>query len=77
MITGELSKPLVFNRLQGYKRAISEQNLPIYPEWIIESHFHYDGGIEAMERLLALPNRPKAVFATSDSIAIAAYQAIW
>ncbi|AHG82810.1 Alanine racemase [Bibersteinia trehalosi USDA-ARS-USMARC-188] len=77
VITGELSKPLAFNRLQGYKRAILEQNLQIHPEWIIESHFHYDGGVDAMRKLLALAHRPRAVFATSDSIAIGAYQAIW
>lgn len=77
VITGELSKPLAFNRLKGYKRAMSEQNLQIRDEWIIESHFHYDGGIEATEKLLALPRRPKAIFAMSDSIAVGVYQALW
>lgn len=77
IITGELSKPLTVNRLAGYKRALSDHNLPIHPEWIVESHFHYDGGIEATAKLLALPNRPQAIFAMSDSIAIGAYQAIW
>lgn len=77
IITGELSKPLTVNRLAGYKRALSDHNLPIHPEWIVESHFHYDGGIEATAKLLVLPNRPQAIFAMSDSIAIGAYQAIW
>lgn len=77
VITGERSKPLTVNRLKGYKRSLSEKNLQIRPEWIIESHFHYDGGVEATRKLLALPNRPQAIFAMSDSIAIGAYQAIW
>lgn len=77
IITGELSKPLAFKRLQGYKRAISEKNLQLRPEWIIESHFHYDGGIEATQKLLALPHRPQAIFAMSDSIAVGVYQALW
>lgn len=77
VICGELSKPLAFNRLAGYKRAHSEKNLPIRPAWIIESHFHYDGGLEATERLLALPERPRAIFAMSDSIAVGVYQAVW
>lgn len=76
IITGELSKPLAQNRLAGYKRVLLENNLQIRPEWIIESHFHYDGGVEAMTKLLALENRPRAVFAMSDSIAIGAYQVI-
>ncbi|AUI66735.1 MULTISPECIES: substrate-binding domain-containing protein [Glaesserella] len=77
VITGELTKPLAANRLAGYKRSLLEKNLPIHPEWIIESHFHYDGGVEAMNQLLALNHLPKAVFAMSDSIAIGAYQAIY
>lgn len=77
IITGELTKPIALNRLQGYKRAMLEKNLQIRSEWIIESHFHYDGGVKAMLDLLALPHRPKAVFAMSDSIAIGAYQAVW
>ena len=76
IITGELSKPLAQNRLAGYKRVLLENNLQIHPEWIIESHFHYDGGVEAMTKLLALENRPRAVFAMNDSIAIGAYQVI-
>ncbi|WP_373818637.1 substrate-binding domain-containing protein [Glaesserella sp.] len=77
VITGELTKPLAEKRLSGYKRSLSENNLQIRSEWIIESRFHYEGGLTAMEKLLALPHRPKAVFAMSDSIAIGAYQAIW
>ncbi|WP_373777098.1 substrate-binding domain-containing protein [Glaesserella sp.] len=77
VITGELTKPLAEKRLNGYKRSLSENNLQIRSEWIIESRFHYEGGLTAMEKLLALPHRPKAVFAMSDSIAIGAYQAIW
>lgn len=77
VITGELTKPLAFNRLAGYKRAMLEQNLQIHDAWIVESHFHYDGGIEATEKLLALPERPQAIFAMSDSIAVGVYQALW
>ncbi|MCK3655081.1 transcriptional regulator [Pasteurellaceae bacterium Macca] len=77
IITGELSKPLASNRLAGYKRSLLTHNLPLRPEWIIESHFHYQGGIEGMEKLLALPKLPRAIFAMNDSIALGAYQAIW
>ncbi len=77
VITGELTKPLAEKRLNGYKRSLLENNLQIRSEWIIESRFHYEGGLTAMEKLLALPHRPRAVFAMSDSIAIGAYQAIW
>lgn len=77
IITGELSKPLAVNRLAGYKRAFAEQNLPLCPEWIVESRFDYQGGLVAATKLLALPRCPQAIFAMSDTIAIGAYQAIW
>lgn len=77
IITGNLQKPLALNRLQGYKNALAEANLPLREEWIIESHFNFNGGIEGMEKLLALAERPTAVFACNDSIAIGAYQTAW
>lgn len=77
IITGELSKPLTANRLTGYKRALAEQNVQVREEWIIQSQFCYQSGVDAMNQLLALENRPNAVFAMSDSIAIGVYHAIW
>lgn len=77
VITGELSKPLTANRLTGYKRAFAEQNVQVREEWIIQSHFSYQSGVDAMNQLLALESRPRAVFAMSDSIAIGVYHAIW
>lgn len=77
IITGNLAKPLAQNRLLGYQQALAEYQLVCKPEWIIESHFDFTGGIEGMEKLLALPQRPTAVFACSDTIAMGAYQTAW
>ncbi|OOF70499.1 substrate-binding domain-containing protein [Rodentibacter caecimuris] len=77
VITGERTKILAENRLNGYKRAFAEQNLPLRSEWIIESYFHYQGGIDATEKLLALEHPPRAIFAMSDSIAVGVYNALW
>lgn len=77
IITGNLQKPLALNRLNGYKKALIEANIPILDEFIIESQFDFHGGIVGMEKLLALINRPTAVFACSDTIAVGAYQTAW
>lgn len=76
VVTGEILKPITANRLEGYKRAMLEQNLQIQPEWIIESHFSYESGVNAGRQLLALENRPDAIFAMSDTIAIGLYQTL-
>ncbi|GJH42912.1 substrate-binding domain-containing protein [Pasteurella canis] len=77
IITGNLKKSLAHNRLNGYKRALAEANIPLRSELIIESHFDFEGGMVGMEKVLAITPRPTAVFACSDSIAFGAYQTIW
>lgn len=77
IITGNLKKILAQKRLEGYKKALLEANIPIKEELIIESHFDFDGGIVGMEKILQLTNRPTAIFACSDTIAIGAYQTAW
>lgn len=77
IITGNLAKSLAQNRLEGYKQALTEANIAINPNWIVQSHFDFEGGIVGMNKLLAQTDRPTAVFASSDTIAVGAYQAIW
>ena len=76
IITGNLRKSVAKNRLQGYKKALSEANIVLNPDWIVESHFDFEGGIVGAQKLLALLDRPTAIFCCSDTIAIGAYQAI-
>ena len=76
IITGNLIKSVAKNRLQGYKKALSEANIVLNPDWIVESHFDFEGGIVGAQKLLALSDRPTAIFCCSDTIAFGAYQAI-
>lgn len=77
IITGSLRKSLAQNRLKGYQKALAETGITARSEWIIESHFDFAGGIDGMNRLLALNEKPSAVFACSDTIAVGVYQALW
>lgn len=63
-------------RLRGYKETICQAGLPSHPEWIVCSEFREAGGYLAMEQLLNREDRPTAVFAASDSIALGAIKAI-
>ena len=60
-------------RRRGYLTALSEARLRASPEMQVESGFVEDGGIRGMEKLLALAERPTAVFAVTDTVAIGAY----
>ncbi|MFC0309947.1 substrate-binding domain-containing protein [Gallibacterium trehalosifermentans] len=77
IITGKLDKSLAHNRLIGYQKALQDANLTINPEWIIESHFDFEGGVEGMKKLLLAKDRPTAIFACSDTIAVGVYQVAW
>ncbi|TCL38207.1 LacI family transcriptional regulator [Anaerospora hongkongensis] len=59
-------------RKQGYDKAFEQAGLPIDPAMIIESPATRQGGIDAIEKLLRLPNRPTAIFCYNDTIAIGA-----
>jgi DNA-binding LacI/PurR family transcriptional regulator len=66
------------DRLEGYRRAMKSNDLPIDPAWEIEGDFTINGGVLGMERLLGLPAStvPTAVFAASDEMAIGAVAAV-
>jgi LacI family transcriptional regulator len=44
---------------------------------VITSDFEFGGGFSAMQQLLALPQRPQAVFIGNDAMAVGAYQALY
>lgn len=59
-------------RKQGYDHALLQAGLTLDPALIIESPATRQGGIEAIEKLLLLPDRPTAIFCYNDTIAIGA-----
>jgi DNA-binding LacI/PurR family transcriptional regulator len=57
----------------GYKKALDESNSTTQPEWIFEvSSFNFDGGREAMQKLLKCSKLPTAICCASDEIAFGA-----
>jgi DNA-binding LacI/PurR family transcriptional regulator len=64
-------------RLDGYRQALAEAGLPEDPDLVVPAEsFHRADGAAAMERLLALPDPPDAVFCFNDLLALGAIRAI-
>ncbi|MEV0620456.1 LacI family DNA-binding transcriptional regulator [Nonomuraea sp. NPDC050404] len=64
-------------RTSGYRQAHARAGLEVHEELIMTtSHFHRRLGAEAMERLLALPDPPDAVFCYNDLLALGAIRAL-
>src|SRR5690554_6542600 len=64
MLSGTLEDPINgYLKFAGYKRAMTEKNLPLNDDWIVIGDYTYDSGLEAVESLLALEDKPTAIFA--------------
>lgn len=64
------------NRIRGYIDAIKKHDLPHDDELLIESSLTLEDGRRQMEKLLALENRPDAVYVASDYAALGALQVL-
>ncbi|MFD0665038.1 substrate-binding domain-containing protein [Thermocatellispora tengchongensis] len=64
------------DRLAGYRLELSALGLPYREELVAEGDFYLDSGHAAMRRLLAPDERPDAVFAAGDQMAIGALRAL-
>lgn len=70
---GPLNLSTTKHRLQGYLDALEEGNLPICKEHIAHVQgFSHEDGLEPTMELLTSANRPDAIFAMNDNIAISA-----
>jgi LacI family transcriptional regulator len=58
-------------RLKGFRAAMIDSGAPAEDAMIVGGLFTYRSGLVAAERLLALPDRPTAIFACNDDMAAA------
>lgn len=70
MVTGNLQTQSGAHRLEGFKQAMDKQKMPIASHAIVEGDYSRRSARLAAEKLLALPERPTAIFASSDDMAL-------
>ncbi len=75
-ITGPLHLTNAMDRLGGFKRAVKEAKLHLFPEYVQETTFDKQGGHAKTLILLRLIPRPTAIFAGNDMIALGALLAV-
>lgn len=64
------------NRLAGYRDVLTECGLPVDQALIRHGNWGIESGSQAAEELLALEDRPTAIFAANDIMALGAIYAI-
>lgn len=57
-------------RREGYMAAMAARGLTVDPRWIRQGDFTFQSGQDAGKALLALPERPTAIFASNDDMAL-------
>ncbi|WP_436848004.1 LacI family DNA-binding transcriptional regulator [Streptomyces coeruleorubidus] len=75
MISGPQDVLCCTARLDGYRSAMQAAGLPVDPELVAHAPLTREDGCAAARTLLALPERPTAIFAANDLQALGVYQA--
>lgn len=71
MVTGPLIDPLTgMRRFEGYKKAMEEAGLSFKDSYVYNGNFRYESGLEAVDQFMSLVERPTAIFAASDEMAV-------
>lgn len=68
-IRGPVSHAQAVVRREGYLAALKEKGIEVDPSLVVEGDFTFDSGIRCAEKLLDLPNKPTAIFASNDDMA--------
>ncbi len=69
-VKGPTSQAASALRHQGYLRALKKHGLAADKALVAAGAFTFDSGVDAARALLALPDRPTAVFASNDDMAL-------
>jgi len=69
-ITAKPKRNVYVDRLDGYKKALKENNIDFKEEFVIIGNLSLEAGTEAAQRILKMNPRPDGVFAANDNCAV-------
>lgn len=75
-ISGSRSETSASQRLEGWRKAMEENGIPINGDWVKEGDFKSGSGYSTMKRILEGTERPQAVVAANNLMAYGAVRAI-
>jgi len=70
-ISGRPDHVVTLLRRQGYEEALTRAGIAIREDFVESGRFRFRNAMECAERLLTLPDRPTAIFAANDDMAVA------
>ncbi|MDQ0818047.1 LacI family transcriptional regulator [Bacillus pumilus] len=70
-VSGPMSEPInSMRKLAGYKRALEKAGIAFDDALVAEGDYSYDSGIESLAHLLEQSDKPTAVIAATDEMAL-------
>ncbi|MFB3779749.1 MAG: LacI family DNA-binding transcriptional regulator [Bryobacteraceae bacterium] len=76
VLAGPATLANAHERLEGYKQALAEANLPVRPELIRQGDFRIESGHALGRELLTAPKRPTALFVCNGMMALGMLRAL-
>ena len=64
------------DRLEGYRRALATADIPFDANLVVEGDWSASAGYQGTRKLLALKDRPTAIFCQNDRTAIGCFEAL-
>ena len=77
IITGIISSSSAVNRLNGYKKALIENNISIMDHYIKEGKFNLDKAYEITKEFLDMTNPPTAIISCSNRMTLGVIKALF
>ncbi len=77
MISGPRKQSSALMRFSGFVDALKEDGISVRPEWIKEGDFTLEAGYQNMKKILALPEKPRAMLFANNKLAYGAVKAIF
>lgn len=75
-INGEEWMDASVDRAKGYRQALATHDIPYDPELYRAGDWQLNTGYQHTRSLMALPERPTAIFCANDRMAVGAYMAL-
>ncbi|SKC37631.1 LacI family DNA-binding transcriptional regulator [Maledivibacter halophilus] len=77
IITGSINSRPAKNRLNGYKKALAANNIPINEEYIFYGDYKHENAYEITKKILDMKDRPTAIFAMSNMMVLGCMKALY
>jgi len=69
-ISGPIETNINEQKYNGYLRALQEKGKSYTDKYIVRGDYTYDSGIEALDQLMAIDEKPTGIFVASDEMAL-------